>query len=64
MVATAPPMNTVHRIPILSHRIPAIGEQHNVEPKVSDPINAVYENNCQLFTNKGKVLVLYNIFEI
>ena len=41
MVATAPPMKTVQRIPILSTNIPAIGEQHNVEPNVSDPINAM-----------------------
>ena len=33
-------MNTVNLIPILSTNIPAIGEQHNVEPKVRDPINA------------------------
>ena len=41
MVATAPPMNTVQRIPILSTKIPAMGEQHNVEPNVSDPIKAI-----------------------
>ena len=40
MVATAPPIKTVQRMPILSTNIPAIGEQHNVEPNVSDPINA------------------------
>ena len=39
-VATAPPINTVSRIPILSTNIPAIGEQHNVDPNVRDPINA------------------------
>ena len=41
VVATALPMNTVQRIPILSTKIPAIGEQHNVEPNVRDPINAM-----------------------
>ena len=40
MVATAPPMNTVSLIPILSTNIPAIGEQHSVDPKVRDPIKA------------------------
>ena len=45
-VATAPPINTVHLIPILSTKIPAIGEQHSVEPNVSDPINAINDKNA------------------
>ena len=58
-VATAPPINTVSRIPILSTNIPAIGEQHNVDPNVRDPINAkseIFYNNT--FVLKCKI----NIF--
>ena len=39
-VATAPPINTVMRIPILSTMIPAIGEKQSVDPNVNEPINA------------------------
>ena len=48
-------MNTVNLIPILSTNIPAIGEQHNVEPNVRDPINAksynrISKHDCSYFT--------------
>ena len=62
-VATAPPINTVSRIPILSTNIPAIGEQHNVDPNVREPINAkirISQNNH--FVLKCKNLYIFNLF--
>lgn len=40
LVAIAPPINVVNRIPMRSTSTPAIGDIKNVVPTVKDPTNA------------------------
>ena len=58
-------MNTVSLIPILSTNIPAIGEQHSVDPKVRDPIRAKIEiryaknNRKKTVDNSLKLIMIH-----
>lgn len=56
LVAIAPPINVVNRIPMRSTSTPAIGDIRNVVPTVKDPTNAKTNIIFQLTNEPGSQL--------
>lgn len=54
--ANIPPMNVVNRSPILSVKIPEMGERRNVVPIVNDPTKAEEKKKMQQKNKKKKQL--------
>ena len=56
--ANIPPMNVVNRNPILSVKIPEMGERRNVVPIVNDPTKAEEMKKMQQKKKKKTVIIL------